>query len=131
MKKPTKPQVGMGDLVDQFMSKYDIKIDTMDSDDLDWLCYFIGYRGVDENKSLEFFLNDNPKVLQYILDYIVANADKNWKDSFKRSLTEFDDLDLEEKEGYQEDDISNEQQYTICTKVKRFWNAFYHGSPTI
>lgn len=127
-KKPTtkKPQVGMGDLVDEFMSKYELKIDTMDSDDLDWICYFIGYRGVDENKSLEFFLNDNPSVLQYILDFIVANADKNWKDSFKRSLKEFSDLNMEEKDGYGEEEVE-EETYSIFQKIKMIWNIVFHG----
>jgi hypothetical protein len=130
-KKPSKPQIGMGDLVDQFMSKYETKVDTMDSDDIDWICYFIGYRGVDQNRSLEFFLNDNPIVLQYILDYIVANANKDWKSSFKRSLEEFDDLDLEAKEGYEHEEEQEEEQPSITNRIKRFWNAFYYGSPTM
>ena len=132
--KATKPKTKlpskkMADLMDQFISKYNITIDQMDSDDVDWMCYFLGYRGVDENKSLEFFLNDNPKVLEYIVDYIVLNAEKDWKSSFERSLKEFNDLTIEEKDGYEietEPDFNDEKPTGF---IRRLWNCFYHGTP--
>jgi hypothetical protein len=129
--KTTKPKTKlpskkMADLMDEFLAKYNVSLDTMDSDDLDWICYFLGYRGVDENKSLEFFINDNPQVMDYILDYIVVNAQKDWKSSFQRSLKEFDDLVLEDNADYEEDD---QPEVKPISKIKRFWNCFYHGTP--
>jgi len=129
--KTTKPKTKlpskkMADLMDEFLAKYNVSLDTMDSDDLDWICYFLGYRGVDENKSLEFFINDNPQVMDFILDYIVENAQKDWKSSFQRSLKEFDDLVLEENADEEEED---QAEVKPIGRIKRFWNCFYHGTP--
>ena len=130
MKTKTKtklPSKKMADLMDEFLAKYNVSLDTMDSDDLDWVCYFLGYRGVDENKSLEFFLNDNPQVMDYILDYIVENAQKDWKSSFQRSLKEFDELVNEDNPA---DEVEVfEPEVKPIGKIKRFWNCFYHGTP--
>jgi len=120
------PSKKMADLMDEFLAKYNVSLDTMDSDDLDWICYFLGYRGVDENKSLEFFINDNPQVMDFILDYIVENAQKDWKSSFQRSLKEFDDLVLEENADEEEED---QAEVKPIGRIKRFWNCFYHGTP--
>jgi len=130
MKTKTKtklPSKKMADLMDEFLAKYNVSLDTMDSDDLDWVCYFLGYRGVDENKSLEFFLNDNPQVMDYILDYIVENAQKDWKSSFQRSLKEFDELVNEDNLADEEEEF--EPEVKPIGKIKRFWNCFYHGTP--
>jgi hypothetical protein len=129
--KTTKPKTKlpskkMADLMDEFFAKYNVTLDTMDSDDLDWVCYFLGYRGVDENKSLEFFINDNPQVMDYIIDYIVDNAQKDWKSSFQRSLKEFDDLVLEDNV---DDESVDQPEVKPIGKIKRFWNCFYHGTP--
>lgn len=130
--KTTKPKTKlpskkMSDLMDEFFAKYDISVDTMDSYDIDWICYFLGYRGVDDNKSLEFFLNDNPKVLEYIVDYIVANAQKDWKSSFQRSLKEFDELVMEENPADPEPEIEKEKK--PIGKIRKLWNTFYYGTP--
>ena len=130
----TKPKVKppskkMADLMDEFIAKYNVSLDTLDSDDIDWICYFLGYRGVDENKSLEFFLNDNPKVLEYILDYIVANAQKDWKVSFQRSLKEFDDLVMEDNPADDEEEVEVKPYVRPVGKIKRIWNTFYYGTP--
>lgn len=130
--KTTKPKTKlpskkMSDLMDEFFAKYDISVDTMDSYDIDWICYFLGYRGVDDNKSLEFFLNDNPKVLEYIVDYIVQNAEKDWKSSFQRSLKEFDELVMEENPADPEPEI--EQEKKPIGKIRKLWNTFYYGTP--
>lgn len=127
--KAKLPSKKMSDLMDQFIAKYGLSIDTLDSDDVDWMCYFLGYRGADENKSLEFFLNDNPQVLEYIVDYIVLNAQKDWKSSFERSLKEFDDLtmsDREESNTNTEPDFGDQKP---IGKLRRLWNCFYHGTP--
>jgi hypothetical protein len=125
--KTKLPSKKMADLMDEFFAKYNVSLDTLDSDDVDWICYFLGYRGVDENKSLEFFLNDNPKVMEYILDYIVDNAQKDWKSSFQRSLKEFDDLVNEDNPADEEEEF--EPEVKPIGKIKRFWNCFYHGTP--